>query len=65
MSPKLRKMSFRFWRNPIFSKYLDPEQKPTPYTCTTFCATNPNNILLLLQATAQRAARSGGTGKIY
>ena len=71
MSPKLRKMcllpknfiffflNFSFWRNPVFSKNLVPYQKPTLYTCTTSSyATNPNNSLLLLQAPAQRAARS-------
>ena len=44
-------LNFSFWRNPVFSKNLVPYQKPTPYTCTTSSyATNPNNILLLLQA---------------
>ena len=61
---------FSFWRNPVFSKVFDQWKQPTTYlSTTTFGATNPYNILLLLPAPALRAARSaelprsGGTGK--
>ena len=59
-----------FWRNPVFSKAFDQLNNATLYHITTSpCAKKPNNILLLLQAPAVRAARSaqlprsGGTGK--
>ena len=67
MSPNLGEKShrngytfpkFSFWRNPVFSKVFDQYKKATPYPFTTSpCATNPNNILLLLQAPAKRRYR--------
>ena len=60
LSPQLRKKilhkngqnfpKFRFRRNPVSLKVSDPLKKATPYPSTTHCATNPNNVLLLLQA---------------
>ena len=81
ISPKLRKMGFLhkkviFSQNSDFDEILFSQKslinrkKPTSYPSTTSPgATNPYNILLLLQAPAQRAARSAelprssGTGK--
>ena len=82
ISPKLRKMGFLHKKRVIFSQNSDFDEilfsqkslinrkKPTTYPSTTSPgATNPYNILLLVQAPAQRAARSAelprsdGTGK--
>ena len=81
ISPKLRKMGFLHKKRVIFSHNSDFDEilfsqkslinrKKTTYPFTTSPGgTNPYNILLLLQAPAQRAARSaelprsGGTGK--
>ena len=70
MSPKLRKMFFFaqkiviFSQNSVFDeiqfsqKSLINGKKPTTNPSTLSPgATNPNNILLLLQASAQRAAQ--------
>ena len=60
-----------FWRIPVSSKVFDQKKKAIPYHFTTSVfATNPNNILLLIQAVAEQAARSAelprssGTGKM-
>ena len=63
MSPKLRKMCYHFpklslWRNPVFSEVLRKIEKATQCPPSTSpCATNPNNIRLLLQAPEVRNGR--------